>query len=231
MSKQKETRKELTRIYYNEGDSVKNIAGNLGVHERTIYNYLKEIREEPQKKAYTDYNTGVKDIMKLLKCQTKKDKLTKLKFISTPSYGYLLVPTEIMDKYPIVKRSISDFSWIVDNVWYLEEHPDASMFMESTPYTDKDIEFINSEDDIGLHVMSPHNPAWRVFYNILSVRLDSFLCDAKTLKQSKFVMKEFFPNIDTERTAEYFESHGGYCDCEVLMNVEDSSCNIKEEEQ
>lgn len=229
MSKQKETRKELTRIYYNEGDSVKDIAGNLGVHERTIYNYLKEIRDEPKRIAQKKYETGVKDVMKLLKCQTKEDKEQKLKFLSTPSHGYLLVPTEIMDKYPVTKRSISDFSWITDDVWYLEEDADACLFMESTKYTKDDIEFVDTEDDIGLHIMSPHNPDWIVFYNIMCIRLDSFPCDAKTLKQSKFVMREFFPNIDIEKSIKYFKNHSGFCDCEVLYNVEDNSDNIKKE--
>ncbi len=69
-------------------------------------------------------------------------------------------------------------------------------------------------------IMSPHNPIWRVFYNILCVRLNSHPCDARTLEQSKFVLREFFPEIDLGKSLEYFRSHGGFCDCEVLMNVD-----------
>ncbi len=71
-----------------------------------------------------------------------------------------------------------------------------------------------------LDVMSPHDRKWRVFYNILCVRLNSHPCDARTLEQSKFVLREFFPEIDLGKSLEYFRSHGGFCDCEVLMNVD-----------
>ena len=31
---------------------------------------------------------------------------------------------------------------------------------------------------------------------------------------------ESLPNIDVEATLKYFESNGGYCDCEILFNVD-----------
>ena len=70
------------------------------------------------------------------------------------------------------------------------------------------------------YIMSPHNHIWRTFCNILCVRLDIHPCDARTLKQSKFVLREFFPEIDLGNSLKYFRDHGGYCDCEVLMNVD-----------
>lgn len=226
--------KELIRIYNIDGMKNIEIAAALGISERTVYRYLAIIREEP-KVSFKNYKTNAEDILKLLGCQVKErmdnKEETKLKFISTPTHGYLLVPCEIMNKYPEVKKEISDFSWITDGIWYLEEDADASLFMDSTGTKYKDVEHIDSEDDIGVHVMSPHNSIWRVFYNIMCVRLDSHPCDATTLKQSRFVLKEFFPEIDMEKSLKYFRSHGGYCDCEVLMNVEDSSDNIKIEEE
>src|SRR3990172_6097570 len=90
-----------------------------------------------------------------------------LKFITTPSHGYLLVPENIMKKYPKIEKKISDFSWMTDGIWYLEEDADATLFMESTGYINESIEEISSEDDIGYHVMSPHNPMWRTFYGIM----------------------------------------------------------------
>lgn len=68
-----------------------------------------------------------------------------------------------------------------------------------------------------IRVMSPQNEMWNVFCNILCIRLDSHPCDAETLKQSRFVLKNFFPEIDMKESLDYFRYHGGFCDCEVLM--------------
>ena len=36
---------------------------------------------------------------------------------------------------------------------------------------------------------------------------------------SRTILKSM-PEIDIEKTINYFETHGGYCDCEVLFNVD-----------
>lgn len=214
----KDLKKQIKK-YRNENLYNLEIANLLGISERTVYRYLKEIREDENEK-YGQESDRYHERVKIK---------PNLKFISTPSHGYLLVPYEVMNKYPKIKKEISDFSWITDSIWYLEEDVDAPLFMISAKIKSEEVEYINSEDDIGLRVMSPHHPLWRVFYNILCVRLDSHPCDARTLTQSKFVLKEFFPKINMRKTIKYFKNHGGFCDCEVLMNVEDN-CDYKKGE-
>lgn len=80
-------------------------------------------------------------------------------------------------------------------------------------------------------IMSPKNKDWNMFCKILNVTLKYYPCDTMTLKQSRSTLKEFFPEIDIEKTTDYFRSCGGFCDCEVLINVEDSSDNVKKEEE
>lgn len=40
-----------------------------------------------------------------------------------------------------------------------------------------------------------------------------------TMKITRKILKRI-GNIDIAKTIAYFESHGGYCDCEVCLNVE-----------
>jgi hypothetical protein len=36
------------------------------------------------------------------------------------------------------------------------------------------------------------------------------------------ILKKYFPQVDIAGSLAFFESHGGYCDCGILPNVEDS---------
>lgn len=143
-----------------------------------------------------------------------------LKFIFTPSHRYLLVPENIMKKYPKIEKKISEFSWMTDGIWYLEEDIDATLFINETRIPTECVKFTGTEDDISLDVISQYHPAWNVFCAILDLRLRNHPCDAKTLRQSKYVLREFFPEIDLGKTLDYFRNHSGFCDCEVLMNVD-----------
>ena len=44
-------------------------------------------------------------------------------------------------------------------------------------------------------------------------------CDNKHTKAKK-ILRKYFPKYDIPMTIKYFEKNGGYCDCEVLMNVD-----------
>jgi hypothetical protein len=45
-------------------------------------------------------------------------------------------------------------------------------------------------------------------------------CDCQTLKHSRIYMKERgLSDSDIEEMCSFMEGFGGYCDCEVLMNV------------
>jgi hypothetical protein len=37
---------------------------------------------------------------------------------------------------------------------------------------------------------------------------------------ARAILAKHFPGVDAAASIEYFEAHGGYCDCEVLFNVD-----------
>jgi hypothetical protein len=85
--------------------------------------------------------------------------------------------------------------------------------------------------------MTPENPHWEEFFEHLDRAVGLLGCggdgtrrfplnpDWPTHALSKrilYLMKrdqERPLNIDIQASVEYFEQHGGYCDCEVLLNV------------
>jgi len=68
-------------------------------------------------------------------------------------------------------------------------------------------------------VMTPEHPRWNTFCKELQASIAKNGCTAKTGKQNaKRVMKEM-GGINIKASCDYFEEHGGYCDCEILLNV------------
>ena len=53
-------------------------------------------------------------------------------------------------------------------------------------------------------------------------------CDG-TLDKTRSILKEHFPQYNIEETIKYFESEGGYCDCEILLNVDKCECDCDED--
>jgi hypothetical protein len=80
----------------------------------------------------------------------------------------------------------------------------------------------DNNGEIISNVMTPEHEDWEIFCDLLVERLDLADCDAESLVQSKSILKKYFPEININKSIKYFESHGGYCDCEVLMNVDNS---------
>lgn len=80
-------------------------------------------------------------------------------------------------------------------------------------------------------IMTPDHPEWKQFVNLLSGpegcnfrKADNgemtWDCDGLTLQHAGEILKKYFPDIDIVDTVVYFEANGGYCDCEVLFNVD-----------
>ena len=63
-----------------------------------------------------------------------------VKFITIPEHGYLVVPDEIMNEYPDVKKKITEFSWNEDGCWYLEEDVDAEIFINAAEINPDELE-------------------------------------------------------------------------------------------
>jgi Protein of unknown function (DUF2695) len=70
--------------------------------------------------------------------------------------------------------------------------------------------------------MTTDNPRWNEFAETLSEVLltgdygDACMCDHRHAKK---VLAEM-GDVDIPASLEYFENHGGYCDCEILFNVD-----------
>jgi len=67
-------------------------------------------------------------------------------------------------------------------------------------------------------VMTPINPRWDAFAERLAKALRAEGCDASSLRLSEKLLAGM-DGIDVARSVEFFRANGGYCDCEVLVNV------------
>jgi hypothetical protein len=69
-------------------------------------------------------------------------------------------------------------------------------------------------------VLTPESPRWERFIAMLE---SMEWCDgdagANVHRHAKAAMAAM-GGIDIEATLAFFESRGGYCDCEILLNVE-----------
>jgi hypothetical protein len=86
----------------------------------------------------------------------------------------------------------------------------------------------------GKKVMSPGDPQWDRFYDLLQGpegcnfhKADvpggfTWTCDCDVERPlTRKILEKYFPTHDVGASLAYFEQHGGYCDCEVIFNVED----------
>lgn len=65
-------------------------------------------------------------------------------------------------------------------------------------------------------VLKPDDKRWKDFANTLAQKLGRS-CDG-TLKNAHSVLSGM-EGVDVDGTLVFFEGNGGFCDCEVLMNV------------
>jgi hypothetical protein len=71
-----------------------------------------------------------------------------------------------------------------------------------------------------MEILTLKHPRWREFANKLSDALADAddICD-NTLRRSVRVLEKM-AGIDVRGTIAWFGEHGGYCDCEILMNID-----------
>jgi len=74
-------------------------------------------------------------------------------------------------------------------------------------------------------IMSKRHPQWELFTMLIDMRLDykenkkgkaTWNCDG-TLIGAKEILK--LMSMDIHKSIKYLESNGGFCDCEILLNV------------
>ena len=69
--------------------------------------------------------------------------------------------------------------------------------------------------------LTPDSLRWDTFVGMLLKRLPGPSACNHSHRHAKAVMHEM-GNVDIEETLVYCEMHGGYCDCEILLNVDPS---------
>ena len=82
-----------------------------------------------------------------------------------------------------------------------------------------------------LKVMTPQHPKWREFCDRLT---SSDGCNFQEDENGKITWRcrgghdksfatqilQSYSNIDIKASLQYFDEHGGHCDCEILFNVD-----------
>ena len=68
-------------------------------------------------------------------------------------------------------------------------------------------------------VLTPESPRWFAFINALDIAIESEGCDARTCQLAEQLMRTM-GNVDVAASLKFFSEHGGYCDCEILLNVD-----------
>jgi hypothetical protein len=74
------------------------------------------------------------------------------------------------------------------------------------------------------NVMTPRNPGWREFIYWLERAVENHGCGGDGAEahhaHAKWVLAQRWPDVSIEESISFFRQNGGYCDCEVLLNVD-----------
>jgi hypothetical protein len=71
-----------------------------------------------------------------------------------------------------------------------------------------------------MKIMNFDHPKWNEFISMLGDEIGSIHgCDCTESKPNTKKVLEEIGNIDIEKTFKFLESEGGYCDCEIMLNV------------
>jgi hypothetical protein len=78
-------------------------------------------------------------------------------------------------------------------------------------------------------VLTPESPRWSGFTEALVKALDKEPCataqypELAYLQATKVMLE--LGDVDIPGSIAFFKSHGGYCDCEILLNIDDNGAN------
>jgi hypothetical protein len=71
-------------------------------------------------------------------------------------------------------------------------------------------------------VMTPESPRWDQFCGALDEALGQLGCGGDNARPTHEVTKRVLTrmgHVDVGASIDFYEQHGGYCDCEVMLNV------------
>lgn len=78
------------------------------------------------------------------------------------------------------------------------------------------------------NIMTVEHPVWKDFVRLLGEILGLDGCDGATLSHARSVLKQFYPQVDLDASLKYFQNNGGFCDCEIFLNI-DPDCKVFKE--
>ena len=70
--------------------------------------------------------------------------------------------------------------------------------------------------------MTPKSPRWDQFCDELDEAVGLLGCGGDRARPTHAVTKRVLTlmgHVDVEASIDFYEQHGGYCDCEVMLNV------------
>jgi len=72
-----------------------------------------------------------------------------------------------------------------------------------------------------MEILTIEHPRWTEFAKLLQATIESDGCNAVHYDRPHATnLLETIGGIDVPATLRYFDAHGGYCDCEILLNVD-----------
>jgi len=92
-------------------------------------------------------------------------------------------------------------------------------FKKSKPSTETNPKpnFMPSFVPVNLEIMNKRHPRWKNFLELVHILLGYNGPCSSELTLAKFVLER--EGVDVEKSIEYLQDNGGFCDCEILMNV------------
>lgn len=86
-----------------------------------------------------------------------------------------------------------------------------------------------------MEILTPDHPRWLEFVNkLLGPEGCNFWqdgdgethwqCDGD-LSNARKILRKHFPEVNIDKTLEYFQENGGICDCEIVFNVSHTDIN------
>ena len=70
-------------------------------------------------------------------------------------------------------------------------------------------------------VMTPRHKRWQEFYNLLA--LQARHCAGTRDRPLAHAVLASMGGFDIKASLAYFDNHGGYCDCEIVLNMQVSA--------
>ena len=68
-------------------------------------------------------------------------------------------------------------------------------------------------------ILTPKSRRWEAFTERLELALRTVGCDARGHRHAKSILS-LMKGVNIHETIEFFKANGGYCDCEILLNVD-----------